>query len=91
MVINGFTKGVLVGLGVGAAAFYLYKSNEGKVDDFLRKQGVPVKKSESKDYSKMSVEELMEMKEDIEDIIAEREVSGEDEVIVCEPEAAVEA
>ncbi len=87
MVFNGFTKGILIGVGVSAVAFYAYKRNEEKVDDFLRAHGVPIKQPTVKDYAEMSLEELMQVKEDVEDIIAEREINGTDEVIVCEAPA----
>ena len=44
---NGITKnhlvGAAVGVGVAAVAFYLYKKNQAKVDEFLRKQGSNIK------------------------------------------------
>ena len=44
---NTITKdhlvGAAVGVGVAAVAFYLYKKNQAKVDDFLRKQGINIK------------------------------------------------
>ena len=39
-----------------------------------------------RNLSDLSLEELMETKEDIEDIIAEREMSGESSVITCTAE-----
>ena len=35
-------KGILIGVGASAAAFYLYKRHEDKVDSFLRDQGFDV-------------------------------------------------
>ncbi len=87
MVFNGFVKGAIIGVGVSAVAFYAYKRNEEKVDTFLRSHGIPVKHAKVKDYSDMSLEELMQIKEDVEDVIAEREINGTDEVIVCEAPA----
>ena len=44
---NAITKnhlvGAAVGIGVAAVAFYLYKKNQAKVDEFLRKQGSNIK------------------------------------------------
>ena len=79
--MSGFAKGLLVGLGVSAVGFYLYKKNEQKVDSFLRGHGFPVPESGRMELADLSLEELMETKEDIEDIIAEREMSGESIVI----------
>ncbi len=88
MVFNGFVKGAIIGVGISAVAFYAYKRNEDKVDDFLRSHGVPIKQAKAKDYSDMTLEELMQVKEDVEDIIAEREINGSEEVIICEAPAA---
>ncbi len=66
--------GILIGVGVSATAYYLYIKNKDKVDELLKKQGfqLPVS-SGAKDYSSMSLEELVGTKEHIEDIIAEME------------------
>lgn len=48
-----------------------------KVDGFLKKQGINVQTVNHKDYANMSLEELMESKELIEDLIAEKEVNVE--------------
>lgn len=71
---NDHIKGAAVALGTCTVAYYLYKRNECKVDEFLRKQGIRVPASSSRDYSSMTIEELMETKETIEDIIAEKEL-----------------
>ncbi|WP_300260851.1 hypothetical protein [Clostridium sp.] len=77
--IQGINKdhitGALVGVGICAAGYYVYKKNQAKVDDFLRKQGINVSNDLGKDYSSMSLEELMETKETLEDLIAERELA----------------
>ena len=44
-----------------------------KVDGFLKKQGINVQTVNHKDYANMSLEELMESKELIEDLIAENQ------------------
>lgn len=67
--------GALVGVGVCAAGYYIYKKNQNKVDDFLRNQGINVA-SQSSDFSAMSVAELMETKETIEDLIAEKQLTN---------------
>lgn len=77
--IQGINKdhitGALVGVGICAAGYYVYKKNQAKVDDFLRKQGINISNDLGKDYSSMSLEELMESKEILEDLIAERELA----------------
>ena len=80
--------GALVGVGVCAVGYYVYKKNQCKVDDFLRKQGINVSNDSAKEYSSMSLEELMENKETIEDFIAEKELalnsSSQTEELVAE-------
>ena len=70
---NNLVKGILIGVGVSAVGFYLYKKNEEKVDSFLRSRGMDIKPRGS-NYETMSVEELMRTKETIEDLIAEKEM-----------------
>ena len=70
-------KGAAVGVGVCAVGYYIYKKNQTKVDGFLKKQGINVQTVNHKDYANMSLEELMESKELIEDLIAEKEVNVE--------------
>ena len=66
-------KGAAVGVGVCAVGYYIYKKNQTKVDGFLKKQGINVQTVNHKDYANMSLEELMESKELIEDLIAENQ------------------
>ena len=70
---NGVTKnhlvGAAVGVGVAAVAFYLYKKNQAKVDEFLRKQGINIKTSSCSSLENLDIEGLTEMKEHIEDLI----------------------
>lgn len=68
-------KGALVGVGICAAGYYLYKKNQSQVDGFLRDQGINVPTTNYKDYKNMSIEELMETKELVEDLIAEKEIN----------------
>lgn len=60
-----------------AVGYYIYKKNQTKVDGFIKKQGINVQTVNHKDYANMSLEELMESKELIEDLIAEKEVNVE--------------
>lgn len=68
--------GALVGVGVCAVGYYIYKKNQNKVDDFLRQQGINVP-SQSANFSNMSLPELMETKETLEDLIAERQLESQ--------------
>ncbi|RDY23357.1 hypothetical protein CHF27_008645 [Romboutsia maritimum] len=68
-------KGALVGVGICAAGYYLYKKNQTQVDNFLREQGISVPTANHKEYKHMSIEELMETKELVEDLIAEKEIN----------------
>ena len=78
VVLNAINKDHLkVGVGVCAVGYYIYKKNQTKVDGFLKKQGINVQTVNHKDYANMSLEELMESKELIEDLIAEKEVNVE--------------
>ena len=50
---------------------------------FLRKQGINVKSSNQTNYENMSLEELVTVKENLEDLIAEKELgSNVDNVVV---------
>lgn len=72
---NDHLIGAAVGVGACTIAYYVYKKNESQVDTFLKNQGISVPSSSNKNYNTMSIEELMETKELIEDVIAEKEVS----------------
>ncbi len=85
---NNLVKGILIGVGVSAAGFYLYKKNEEKVDNFLRGRGMDIKPRGS-NFETMSVEELMRTKETIEDLIAEKEMQEQSITVEAgEPETA---
>ena len=64
---------------------YAYKKNEEKVDAFMRRHGIEVK-NRAADFHDMSISELMRAKEDIEDIIAEKEME-EDTVTLSTDDA----
>lgn len=65
--------GFVVGVGVAAVGFYAYKQNQTKVDDFLRKHGIPIPEQGGRDSASMTLEELVAEKERLEDLIAERQ------------------
>ena len=77
---NGITKnhlvGAAVGVGVAAVAFYLYKKNQAKVDEFLRKQGINIKTSSCASLENLDIEGLIAEKsaaESVEEVIVEAE------------------
>lgn len=65
--------GVVIGLGVAAAGFYLYKKNQKQVDAWLESQGIQFPGAGTSDPASMTLEELVRQKERLEDLIAERE------------------
>ena len=69
-------KGVAIGVGVCAIAYVAYKKNEEAVNAFLNDHGFNIEGNTGSDYYSMSLEKLMETKETIEDIIAEKDLSG---------------
>ncbi|MBS9775698.1 MAG: hypothetical protein KGV57_01240 [Fusobacterium sp.] len=73
---TGITKqhlvGAAIGLGAAVGAIYLYKKNQAKVDEFLKKQGINIKPSTTQNFDGMDIESLTEMKEHLEDLIAEK-------------------
>ena len=88
MLGHGITKnhlvGAAVGVGVAAVAFYLYKKNQAKVDEFLRKQGINIKTSSCASLENLDIEGLTEMKEHIEDLIAEKSAAESAEEVIVE-------
>ena len=76
--------GAAVGVGVAAVAFYLYKKNQAKVNEFLRKQGINIKTSSCASLENLDIEGLTEMKEHIEDLIAEKSAAEFVEEIIVE-------
>ncbi len=78
---GNLSTGILIGVGLSVTAYYLYMKNKDKVDEFLRSQGINIHiASGAKDYSGMSLEELVGTKEHIEDLIAEMEHKMKDQV-----------
>jgi len=69
--------GFVVGLGVAAAGFYLYKVNQKRVDAWLEGHGIRLPGAGASDPSAMTLEELVRQKERLEDLIAEREYAAE--------------
>ena len=69
--------GAVAGVGAVAVTYYLYKKNQNKIDDFLRKQGINVKSSKQTSDENMSLEELVTVKENLEDLIAEKELGAD--------------
>lgn len=65
--------GFAAGLGVSTLTFYIYKKNQAKVDQFLSDHGIKVSSLIERDPQSMSLKELVKAKEDLEDMIAERE------------------
>lgn len=84
---NPLVKGILIGLGASVVGFCVYKHNEEKVDNFLRRHGVKVK-SPAAGFETMSVEDLMRTKETIEDLIAEKELQDQSVTVEATSEEA---
>lgn len=78
--------GFVIGLGAAAAGFYLYKKNQKQVDAWLRKQGIELPAGDAlSDYENLTLEELVREKENLEDLIAEREYAADQEEAEAEP------
>lgn len=84
---NPLVKGILIGVGASVVGFCVYKHNEEKVDNFLRRHGVKVK-SPAVGFETMSVEDLMRTKETIEDLIAEKELQDQSVTVEATSEEA---
>ena len=80
---------IAIGVGASALGFCLYKANEEQVDAFLRRHGINVK-TPSAGFDTMSVEDLMRAKENIEDLIAEKEMQEKSVTVEAETEPAAE-
>ena len=81
--------GFVIGLGVAAAGFYLYKMNQKRVDAWLEGQGIQLPRASGSDPASLTLEELVREKEKLEDLIAEREYAIEQkaEAKPAEPES----
>ena len=84
---NPLVKGILIGVGASVVGFCVYKHNEEKVDNYLRRHGVKVK-SPAAGFETMSVEDLMRTKETIEDLIAEKELQDQSVTVEATSEEA---
>ncbi len=73
---NELIKGIAIGVGTCAVAYVVYKKNEETVNKFLNAHGFDIETKAGTDYYSMSLEKLMEAKETIEDIIAEKDLTG---------------
>jgi hypothetical protein len=76
-ITSDHVTGFVVGMGVAAMGFYMYKKNEAQIDEWLRGQSInfPFTGFQAKDSSGKSLEELLREKERLEDLIAEREMA----------------
>ena len=85
---NKITKehliGAAVGIGTVAVGLYLYKKNQSKVDNFLRSQGINIQPTSNLNLDNLDLEGLTEMKEHIEDLIAEKNIATESEILIAE-------
>ncbi len=79
MAINSqHVTGFAAGIGVSALGFYLYKRNQSKVDAFLGKHGIQLSSGLEKDPQSMNLKELILAKEELEDMIAEKEFAAKE-------------
>lgn len=69
--------GFVAGVGVAAAGYYVYMKNKDKVDAFLMKNGINVNTVKPDDLTSLTIEELLLKKEQLEDVIAEKEMEIE--------------
>lgn len=76
--------GFVVGVGVAATGYYVYMKNKDKVDAFLIKNGINVNTAKTDDLSTLTLEELLLKKEQVEDIIAEKEMEIEQQPVITE-------
>ena len=80
MAINSHhVTGFAVGIGASALGFYLYKRNQSKVDAFLGKHGIQLSSALEKAPQSMTLKELILAKEELEDMIAEKEFARKEE------------
>ena len=67
--------GFVVGVGVAALGFYVYKKNEGRSTNGCAASRSASPGLQAKDQAGESLEELLREKERLEDLIAEREMA----------------
>lgn len=80
MAINSqHVTGFAVGLGASALGFYMYKRYQTKVDAFLGEHGIQISSAFEKDPQSMTIKELIVAKEELEDMIAEKEFNEKEE------------
>ena len=80
MAIRGeHLTGFAIGIGVSAAGYYLYKKNQTKVNAFLGEHGINISSVFEKDRNSMTLKELILAKEELEDLIAEKEHAANEE------------
>ena len=77
--------GFVIGLGAAAAGFYFYKKNQKRVDEWLGRQGIHLAPADGNNYGSMTLEELVRQKENLEDLIAEREHAAEQKAVAKKP------
>jgi hypothetical protein len=80
MAIKGeHLTGFAIGVGISAAGYYLYKKNQTKVNAFLGEHGINISSVFDKDLKAMTLKELILAKEELEDLIAEKEHAEKEE------------
>jgi hypothetical protein len=85
---NDHITGLAVGIGAAALGFYLYKKNQGHVDQWLRQQGINVPQTTDQNRDASSLADLVREKERLEDLIAEREMQAKEAAAAPEPAPA---
>jgi len=71
--------GFAIGIGASAAGYYIYKKNQTKVNAFLGEHGINIASVFEKDPKAMTLKELILAKEELEDLIAEKEHAEKEE------------
>ena len=80
MAIRGeHLTGFAIGIGVSAVGYYIYKKNQTKVNAFLGEHGINISSVFEKDPKTMTLKELILAKEELEDLIAEKEHADKEE------------
>jgi hypothetical protein len=80
MAIRGeHLTGFAIGIGASAVGYYIYKKNQTKVNAFLAEHGINIASVFEKDPKAMTLKELILAKEELEDLIAEKEHTEKEE------------